>query len=79
MKRFVIVFDRPRGDILELLEFSESERDAALKELFDREALYETRSDVEVVMLGSDSLDTVKRTHARYFKGEIQRRIAALG
>lgn len=79
MKSFVIVFDRPRGDILELLEFAESEREAAFEQLFALERRYETQSDIEVVMLGSDSLATVKRTHTRYFKDELRKRIAALG
>ncbi|HEV2755681.1 MAG TPA: hypothetical protein VG318_07875 [Actinomycetota bacterium] len=79
MKQFVIVFDRPRGEILEMVEFPEAERDVALKELFDREERFRDEADVEVVMLGSDSIETLKATHGRYFKGELQRRTRALG
>lgn len=76
MKQFVIVFHRPRGEILELVAFGDSERDVALKELFEREERYRGQQDVEVVMLGSDSVETLKTTHARYFKGELQKRIS---
>lgn len=79
MKQFVIVFDRPRGDILEMVEFPDSQRDRALRALFEREARYRDRPDIEVVMLGAESIDTLKQTHMRYFKGEIQKRIASLG
>lgn len=79
MKEFVIVFDRPTGDILEMVEFNGSDRGRAMAELFDRENKYKHQPSVEVVMLGADSLETLKRTHMRYFKGEIQKRIATLG
>ncbi len=79
MKQFVIVFDRPRGDILEMVEFPDSRRELALRALFERESRYRAQPDIEVVMLGGESLDTLKRTHMRYFKGEIQKRIASLG
>lgn len=79
MKQFVIVFDRPRGQILEMVSFAETERDLAMKELFEREERYRGQSDVEVVMLGSDSVDTLKTTHSRYFKGELQKRISTPG
>ncbi len=79
MKQFVIVFDRPRGEILEMVTFGDAERDIALKELFEREDRYREQNDIEVVMLGSDSLETLKQTHGRYFKGELQKRISAAG
>lgn len=79
MKQFVIVFDRPRGEILEMVEFPATEREIALKELFEREDRFRGRHDIEVVMLGSDSVETLKLTHGRYFKGELARRIDALG
>jgi hypothetical protein len=79
MKQFVIVFDRPRGEILEMVEFPATERDIALKELFEREERFRDRHNVEVVMLGSDSVETLKRTHGRYFKGELERRASAGG
>lgn len=79
MKQFVIVFDRPKGDILEIIEFPDSDRESALRVLFERENRYRTNNDIEVVMLGAQSFETLKRTHMRYFKGEIQKSIATLG
>ncbi|MDQ4124422.1 MAG: hypothetical protein M3134_02325 [Actinomycetota bacterium] len=75
----MIVFDRPQGEILEMVEFPAAERDVALKELFEREERFRQRPNIEVVMLGSDSIETLKLTHGRYFKGELARRIQALG
>ncbi len=79
MKHFVIVFDRSSGDILDTIEFSESEREAALKKRFALEREYSDRPEVEVVSLGAASIDALKRTHTRYFKDELRRRAAGLG
>lgn len=45
--------------------------DAALKAYAAAEAEYGDRKDVEVVLIGSDSLDTVRLTHANYFDGSV--------
>lgn len=79
MKQFVIVFDRPSGEIVEMIEFPDSERERALGALFEREDRFRGRAEIEVVMLGAQSFETLKRTHMRYFKGEIEKRIATLG
>lgn len=79
MKQFLIVFDRPTSEILEMVEFADGDRDVAFKELFDREERYRADPDKEVVMLGSDSVQALKLTHARYFKDELAKLIAALG
>jgi hypothetical protein len=79
VKQFVLVFDRPKGEIVEMLEFPDSERDRALRCLFERENRHRGQPQIEVVMLGADSIEVLKRTHMRYFKGEIEKRIATLG
>jgi hypothetical protein len=43
--------------------------DRAVAAYAEAEALYGDRKDVEVVLIGSDSFETVKRTHANYFDG----------
>ena len=35
------------------------------------EAAYGERKNIEVVLIGSDSFETVKRTHANYFDGSV--------
>jgi hypothetical protein len=68
MKHFLIVYDRPTGKTLELKEFSEAEEAAANAARFEWELRTRAQPEIEVVVLDSDSLQTIQRTHARYFK-----------
>ena len=64
--RFLLVYDRPH---LTLLRCDRMEDDAtALKEYARTEARFRGRSDIEVVLLGSDSLETMMITHPHYFE-----------
>lgn len=66
LKHFLIVFDRSTGRQLALEEFSSSERALAAYE-----AAESNKGDdkmIDVVLVGSDSLETVKVTHASYFR-----------
>lgn len=80
VKHFVIVFDRSKGEIVDdILEFGDSEREAALAKRFELERSYSARSEVEVVSLGAASIEDLKRTHTRYFKDELRKRATTLG
>lgn len=80
MKHFVIVFNRSQGEIMDgIIEFDDAEREAALAKRFELERAYENRPEVEVVSLGAASVEDLKRTHTRYFKGELKRRAGNLG
>jgi hypothetical protein len=79
MKHFIIVFDRSKGEILETIEFPDSERDASLTKRFALEREYAATPEVEVVSLGAASIEDLKRTHTRYFKGELRKRAAGDG
>ena len=63
---FLLVYNGP----LRVLERSERFEDveAALAAYAQAEDDYRGRKDVEVVLLGSDSLETLKRTHGHYFE-----------
>ena len=63
MKSFVIEYHRKTGE-LRIREFQDS--DLAIS---DRINKYRNResSDVEVVSIQADSLETLRRTHSRYF------------
>ena len=64
--RFLLVYDRPH---LTLLRCDRMEDDAtALNEYARAEAQFRGRSDIEVVLLGSDSLETMMITHPHYFE-----------
>lgn len=62
----LLVFDHTKGCLIRLTEFGDDEVSA----LAAYEATEVEFSDpsYEVVLIGSDCLDTVKRTHANYFE-----------
>lgn len=66
LKHFLIVFDRRTGKQLEVTEYQNL--DVALAAYEQAEA--ERRDDkmIDIVLVGSDSLDTVRVTHASYFR-----------
>lgn len=65
IKHFLVTFDI-RRDASEVEEFG-TDTDAALAAYFAAEQAHSGDRNIEVVLLGSDSLETVKRTHANYF------------
>lgn len=69
MASFVIEYNRRTGHVT-VTEFPDGQHRDAMKR---RLALERERSDqdVEIVSLVSDSLESVRRTHSRYFEGEL--------
>jgi hypothetical protein len=66
MKYFLLAYDRVRGEILVDREYTADARDRALvarAELIERL----TDPNVEVVLLGADSREDLRKTHGRYF------------
>jgi hypothetical protein len=72
VKYFLLVFDRAAGQLLDETEFESNE--AALRERFRREATA-GRHD-EIVVLGAESAEALRRTHRRYFE---ERSVVDLG
>ncbi len=70
MRHFLIIYDRRKGRILELHEYGPEEAAKASADRFERERVERADANIEVVLLGADSLDQVKATHSRYFFGE---------
>jgi hypothetical protein len=66
VNNYLLVYDRARGKLLVEQEFSD--RAAALQERFRLERQHAGNKDVEVVVLGADSAEVIRRTHARYFR-----------
>jgi len=65
MRHFLVIYDRPAGQLLELQEYPPEERAIASAERDRRELNKEPH--IEVVLLHSASLANVKRTHGAYF------------
>jgi len=64
----VLVFDHSVGRLVELREFG-SDEERAVQAYAEVEAQHDSMT-MEVVLIGSDSLATVKQTHANYFEAE---------
>lgn len=62
---YFLLIARPEQDV----EVHDYGRDpaGAMAAYNEREAEFRERSDVEVVLVGADSLDTVRKTHSHYF------------
>ena len=66
MNHYLVVFDRSKGQILHRQRYQD--RDVALKARFSEERKRHDEPDIEVVVLGAASWDSLRRTHGRYFK-----------
>lgn len=66
IQHFLLVFDH-RVERLVHTEAFEDDADAVAA-YARTEATYAHRKDVEVVLIGSDSIETVRRTHGNYFE-----------
>jgi hypothetical protein len=67
---FLLVFDHERGELIDMREFG-GDGDAAVAAYAAKEQEFQGRDRVEIVLVGSDSLDTVRLTHANYFDGSV--------
>ena len=68
MTYYLLVFDRRRGQLVEMVrEFSDA-TEAMRARLFREANPQELRSsDIEVVVLGAASREALEKTHSRYF------------
>ena len=63
---FLLVFDRSLGQLIDCRQFGEDEG-AAVLAYENLETEHQANDSIEVVLIGSDSLETIKVTHANYF------------
>ncbi len=70
IQHFLLVFDHGVGQLIRTEEYG-GDADSALAAYASTEAEFGARRDIEVVLIGSDSLATVRRTHANYFEGTV--------
>lgn len=66
IKHFLVIYDVTQGPAT-VEEFGR-DYDAALAAYTEREHEYRDRADVDIVLLGADSLETIKQTHSSYFE-----------
>jgi len=70
IQHFLLVFDHEQDRLIETDEFGE-DADAAVAAYAAKEAEFGDRKLIETVLVGSDSLATVRLTHANYFDGTV--------
>jgi hypothetical protein len=71
LRHFLLVFDHASAHLIQLLEF-DTDVNEAMAEYARLEREHMDKADrVEIVLIGSDSLETVKVTHANYFDGTV--------
>jgi hypothetical protein len=73
IQHFLLVFDHKQAKLVELILFgTDSERATAAYAAKERElGELGAASSIEIVLIGSDSLETVRLTHANYFDGSV--------
>lgn len=64
MTHFLLVYDHVRGVLISREEFSDADDAGRRYAEVEREHF---SGDIEVVLVGSDSIETVMRTHGNYF------------
>lgn len=71
LQQFLIVYDLIEARLLHVAEFGE-DLSAATAAYARKEPEYRNRrghADYEIMLIGADSLDTLRITHPRYFRG----------
>lgn len=68
IKHFLIVFDHDAGKLIETVEFG-TDSARAVAAYAAKESELKGQPRVEIVLIGSDSIETVRLTHANYFDG----------
>ncbi|HSC46855.1 MAG TPA: hypothetical protein VLG68_02070 [Gammaproteobacteria bacterium] len=66
MQHYLLIYNRHEGRIIRQLEFTDATR--ALAARFAAEREFREAADIEIVVLGAESLAALGQTHARYFK-----------
>jgi hypothetical protein len=65
LQHFLLVYDLRAQRLIEQHEFEDGNRAAAAYAELERQ--YKGREDLEIVLVGADSIETIMRTHAHYF------------
>ena len=71
IRHFLLVFDHEAGKLIDEIHFG-TDGAKAVEAYAEKEREFSGRKLVEIVLIGSDSIDTVRLTHANYFDGSAQ-------
>lgn len=70
IQHFLLVFDHARGQLIEERHFFE-DGPGALAAYAAKEKEHTGDRNIEIVLIGSDSIETVRLTHANYYDGSV--------
>jgi hypothetical protein len=70
IQHFLLVFNHAQGRLIEERHFEE-DGNAALAAYAAKEKEHSGDRNVEIVLIGSDSIETVRLTHANYYDGSV--------
>jgi hypothetical protein len=71
LNHFLLVFDHNAARLVDLKDFGTDVKSAMAEySRLEREHMKDA-DGVEIVLIGSDSLETIKVTHANYFDGTV--------
>lgn len=72
IQHFLLIYDRRKDQLMSHESFGE-DADAAMTAYRAAEIEYRDRPEMDIVLIGSDSLETVRITHSTYFTGAAAR------
>jgi hypothetical protein len=70
LHHYLLVFDHAKGELISNDDFG-TDSDGAVVAYGEKEIELKGQDSIEIVLIGSDSLDTIRITHANYFDGSI--------
>ncbi len=70
IQHFLLVFDHAQGRLISERHFG-SQADEALVAYSNLERQHQDEKMIEIVLIGSDSIDTIRLTHANYYDGSV--------
>ena len=65
LQHFLLVYDLNAQHLIAQLQFDDGDEAARAYSRLERK--YQGRKDLEVVLVGADSIETIQKTHAHYF------------
>ncbi len=65
LRHFLLVYDLGAQHLIDQQEFDDGDEAAAAYAALERRN--QGRNDLEIVLVGADSIETIMRTHAHYF------------
>lgn len=74
IQHFLLVFDHGKNELIQTREFGEDSA-AATRCYGELEKEYRDSSLIDIVLVGSDSIETVMVTHSIYFTGNSERKV----